>query len=484
MPDRKPRRLAQLAFGGDLDQLVGDLLDALLEPRLAGLPAAAAEPVQLDVGVLRAVARQQLDVLDRQEQLGVFGVVDLQAVVRRAGRLDVLQADETADAVVDVHDQVARRQARHLGDEILGALGGAARPHQAVAQDVLLADDGGVVRFETGLQAQHRQRDLRLRQRQRLGPGGDVGQVGEPVVGQHVAHAIARAVAPQRDRDPLALALQRLGVLDHGVEHVGVLLGALGREVAAGPGADVDHALRLRHRERRQPRQRRSFKPRLPLLLRQIEPVRRQRLVDRAAAVADNFLPRLVVVRDLREPLARRLFVQRLQDHRRAGQIVEQRVHPVVKQRQPMLHAGMAAAFAHRLVQHVVALGGAERRDIAGAEFADRLGGELEFRHRHEIEPAHVHHGALRLRIEAADRLQRVAEEIEPHRQVHARREQIEDAAAHRVVARLAHGRGADEAVELQPLHHARHAERVAGGGGQRLLADQVIGRHAAAARR
>ena len=103
----------------------------------------------------------------------------------------------------------------------------------------------------------------------------------------------------------------------------------------------------------------------------------------------------------------------------------------------------MAAALAHGLVQHVVGLGRAERRDIAGAEFADRVGGELEFGDRHEIERAHLHHGALRLGIEAADGFQRVAEEIEPHRQVHARREQVEDAAAHRVVAGLAHRRGA-----------------------------------------
>ena len=139
----------------------------------------------------------------------------------------------------------------------------------------------------------------------------------------------------------------------------------------------------------------------------------------------------------------------------------------------------MTAAFADCFVQHVVALGGAERCDIAGAELADRLGDQLEFRDRYEVEPAHVEHGALRLRIEAADRLQRVAEEIEPHRQVHARREQVEDAAAHSVIARLAHSRRADEAVEFQPLHHAGHAQRVAGSGGERLLADQVLRRHA-----
>ena len=168
--DRQPRRFAKLPLGGDLDQLVGDLADAILHPRFARLPAGAAEPVELDVGVLRAVARQQLDVLDRQIELGVFGVVDFQAVVRRAGGLDVLQSDEAADAVIDMDDQIAGREAGHLGDEIVRALRRAARPHQPVAQNVLLADDGDVRGLETAFEAQHRERDLRLRQRQGLRP--------------------------------------------------------------------------------------------------------------------------------------------------------------------------------------------------------------------------------------------------------------------------------------------------------------------------
>ena len=64
-------------------------------------------------------------------------------------------------------------------------------------------------------------------------------------------------------------------------------------------------------------------------------------------------------------------------------------------------------------------------------------------RDRHEIERAQLPRRALGLRIEAADRLQRVAEEIEPHRLGHAGRKEIDDAAAHRVFAGLAHGRGA-----------------------------------------
>jgi len=48
--------LAQGAFGGDLDQVIGDFTDALFHPRLAGLPVAAAEPVELHTGLLRPVA--------------------------------------------------------------------------------------------------------------------------------------------------------------------------------------------------------------------------------------------------------------------------------------------------------------------------------------------------------------------------------------------------------------------------------------------
>ena len=52
--DGKLRRLAQLPLGRDLDQLAGDLADAVLHPRLARLPGGAAEPVEIDVGCPRS----------------------------------------------------------------------------------------------------------------------------------------------------------------------------------------------------------------------------------------------------------------------------------------------------------------------------------------------------------------------------------------------------------------------------------------------
>ena len=168
--DGEKRRLAQLPLGRDLDELARDLADAILHARLARLPGGGAEPVELDAGLLRAVARQKLDILDRQEQLVAAGIVDLEAVVRRAGGLDGAQADEAADAVIDMHDDVAGGEARDLGDEVLRALRRPARANEAVAENVLLGDHRDIGGDETGIEAEHRERDLRARQRLRLRP--------------------------------------------------------------------------------------------------------------------------------------------------------------------------------------------------------------------------------------------------------------------------------------------------------------------------
>ena len=114
------RRLLELAQGGDLDQLGSDLAQPLLEARLARLPGDAAQLVELRVGFIGAVARQQLDVLHRQEQLVAAGVVQLQAVVRGLENGDGLETGEAADAVVGVHDEIADGKARRLGQYVDG----------------------------------------------------------------------------------------------------------------------------------------------------------------------------------------------------------------------------------------------------------------------------------------------------------------------------------------------------------------------------
>ena len=127
-----------------------------------------------------------------------------------------------------------------------------------------------------------------------------------------------------------------------------------------------------------------------------------------------------------------------------------------------MLEADRAPALADRLVEGVAAARRAEFGDIGLAEAADRFGGELRLAHRHQIERAQLPVDALRLRIEGADRFQRVAEEIEPDRRRRAGRIEIEDAAAHGVVADVAHDARAREAVGLQPAREILHPQAVA----------------------
>ena len=100
----------QMPLCGDLDQLAGDFADAVLELGLARLPAAAAQPVELDIGVIGAVARQQFDILDREKQFGVGGVMQFETIMRRARDFERLQADEAADAVLDMDHDVAGGQ--------------------------------------------------------------------------------------------------------------------------------------------------------------------------------------------------------------------------------------------------------------------------------------------------------------------------------------------------------------------------------------
>jgi hypothetical protein len=138
----------------------------------------------------------------------------------------------------------------------------------------------------------------------------------------------------------------------------------------------------------------------------------------------------------------------------------------------------MTAAFADCFIKLVVALRRAELRDIAHAEAADRFGDELEFAHRHQIQRAHGHQRALRLGIEGPDRFQRVAEEVEPHGLVQARRKQIEDAAAHGIFAGLAHRRRHARNRWLQPRHHASMSTWLPGAP-KRLRLDQFGGRNA-----
>ena len=178
-------------------------------------------------------------------------------------------------------------------------------------------------------------------------------------------------------------------------------------------------------------------------------------------------------------PLGERLVRQMVEDEGRVGQIVEQRLQPVIEEGKPVLHAGKAAALADRGIERVVARGRAESLQIVAAETADALFRQRYLAHAFERDAVALAGGALRGDIEGADGFQRVAEEIEPQRLSASRREEIEDAAAHCVFADLAHRCDALEAVALQPPDQRVHVDPVAGAGGETLRRDRFHRRHA-----
>ena len=116
--DRRER--TQFARRRDADEFGGDLAHALLHARLALLPACPAQAIELRRAFVGAVARQEFDILDGQEQLAAV-ILDLEAVMRRAERIDRVQAHIAADAMLDMRDEIARREARGFAQEILRA---------------------------------------------------------------------------------------------------------------------------------------------------------------------------------------------------------------------------------------------------------------------------------------------------------------------------------------------------------------------------
>ena len=141
---------------GDLDEPRRHLENALAHPRLAPLPGNAAQFVELDGGILRAIARQKLEIFDRQKEFVAIGIMKFEAIMRRARRLDCLQPGKTSDPVIDMDDDITRRECSDLGQEILGAASLTAAAEQPVAQNILFGNDRETLRLKTLLDADDR----------------------------------------------------------------------------------------------------------------------------------------------------------------------------------------------------------------------------------------------------------------------------------------------------------------------------------------
>ncbi len=151
------------------------------------------------------------------------------------------------------------------------------------------------------------------------------------------------------------------------------------------------------------------------------------------------------------------------------GQVIEQRDHALFEQRQPMLHAGQAPAFADRLVQRIAGGIGAKDFAIAAAEPLDRRFIEQRLACRKQQMGFHRLHRTLRAGVEQAQRFELVAKEIEAQPVIEPGGIDIEDRAAHRIFAGIDHGIGARIALALQQGDQAFtayfHARRQQAGG-------------------
>ncbi len=133
-----------------------------------------------------------------------------------------------------------------------------------------------------------------------------------------------------------------------------------------------------------------------------------------------------------------------------------------MEESEPVFGARMLLAGADRLVERIVRSGGAELDPVGLPEAADRLLVEDHLGDRREFHLRQLLGRALVARVEASRPVQRIAEEVEPDRAALARRPDVDDPAADRVIARF-HDR--------RRLHETHPDEE----GAKRLLVDPVL---------
>ena len=239
----------ELARGSDADKLGRHLADAFLEPRFARLPARPSQPVKLRIAVIRAIARKQFDILNRQIELVATVIDKQQTIMRRAHHFNCLQTLEAADAVIHMNDKIARREAGCFGEEIFGALF-TALPNEPVAQNVLLADNGQLIRLETRFKPENNQRNGRFANTVNIGPTIGNENISDTVVCEHMLQPIPRAFAPACNGHALSRATQPGDMTAKNLKNIHAILRALGCKIAPLPATKIE-ARSFGHTERR-----------------------------------------------------------------------------------------------------------------------------------------------------------------------------------------------------------------------------------------
>ena len=103
-----------------------------------------------------------------------------------------------------------------------------------------------------------------------------------------------------------------------------------------------------------------------------------------------------------------------------------------------MFHTLMLAARADRLIKRVISTSSAKLDTVILAKPGDRGLIQNNFGHRRKLDPVQLFGGALGAGIKAARAVEQIAKHIQPHRRAGARRPDINDTTAQRVITRLA----------------------------------------------
>ena len=181
----------------------------------------------------------------------------------------------------------------------------------------------------------------------------------------------------------------------------------------------------------------------------------------------------------LHEASKRGLHVAHEHDARARRQIVGQRGRLLEKERQIVFDARRQDPVADVAVDEAFARIACKARAPALPEARDGLGRHGEFVARKQPDLVDGLHGALRLDVEPADRLDLVVEEVEAEGPVGAHREDVDDAAANGEFTRREHLLDACVACGGEVRAKALDRERVAGTEEEGVRAHVGDGRHA-----
>ncbi|MCY1522434.1 hypothetical protein D9M68_572910 [compost metagenome] len=395
----------------------------------------------------------------RHVELGFVGVLQGEEFRALAVDLQGDQAHVAADAMVDVHHRRAFAQLGEVLDDVVAGVAlllAAPALHDAVAEQRTLGDQRDAALAVVGLQQQafvHRRDGDRqaLAVFEELRPAFDFHRAqldARQQLQQHLAAAGGfggEQDAPVELLDELAQAGQRLGGL--GLD--GQFRQRLRRELLAADarfdGLGADHHARP------------ALQAGEAVLHRQEQLGRRQqRALGIVAAV-------LVAVAHVAPELLGGLLDARQGEHLGVlRQVVEQGRGFLEEQRQVVLDAGRRQAAGEVLVDRAAPVVDVEALAEAVAETGHRLLAQREFPRRQQADAVDLLDGALVLRVEGAQRLDLVVEQVDPVGQLAAHREQVDQRAAHGEFAMLVDGVDAAVAGRFQAQAHLFDVELLA----------------------